>query len=119
MHVAVEVWKKLNITCWMLSRFAGLCFTCSVINKLLCGAPTIALEGFPPCGPFCCHSGLFRGLIFVGGWYCSFVESTYKLEILHMVNVVVPLIRATAASIHLIIYVVVGLFSLGKEALKL
>lgn len=42
----------------------------------------------------------------MGGWYCFFVERIYKLDILQMVTVVVPLIRATVASVHLIMYVV-------------
>ena len=75
MHFAVEVWKKFS-------------FTCLVINKLLCGAPIIALQVFPPRGRFCCHFGLFRGLVSVGDWYCLLVERIYELEILQRINVV-------------------------------
>lgn len=54
LRFAVEVWKKFS-------------FACVSIDKLLCGAPLIALGVFVPREPFCCQLGLFHGLVVVGG----------------------------------------------------
>lgn len=83
-----------SFTGWMLLRFGGISVLLAWWPASRC-VELLVLQFKFLLGLFCCHFGLFKGLVSLGGWYCLLVERIHKLEIVQMINVAWQLIRAT------------------------